>query len=302
MSTLVGYGSSDDEDGESRGFEEASGIAIFTFPAEKGIDAGQAHSDSACPTPTIADDDGSQKALADTGALQSKLVGAQPPPVYDLHKENATPTSSSLYSTNRAAIRNLTMPATPNFDIPPSPRGSPPPVMEQKFDHFARLKEQGVHFNEKLAASSALKNPALLHRLMSSAGLDNSNQYTTMLSKDLWDPSAFPDWAYKDELAKSQQQIAKKDEKEKLQTQRVGVDFVASSSAESPANGDGTVSMSKIKGSRASTAVRVAAEFGGQTVRSRYTSNGGFRDQLERQSSRVLKPQPRPRSLSPRRK
>lgn len=174
--------------------------------------------------------------------------------------------------------------------------------MEQKFDHFARLKEQGVHFNEKLAASSALKNPALLHRLMSSAGLDNSDQYATLLSKDLWDPSAFPEWAYKDELAKCQQQIAKKHEEEKLQTQRESVDFVHSNSAESPLNGDGTVSTPKIKRSRTSAAGRVAAELGGQPARSRFTSNGGFRGHLERRSNRMPEPQPRSRSRSPRRK
>lgn len=139
------------------------------------------------------------------------------------------------------------MPAMPNLDIPPSPPGSSSPGIEQKFDHFAKLKAQGVHFNEKLAASSALKNPALLDRLMSSAGLDKSEQYATVLSKDLWDPSALPEWAYKDELAKNQQQIAKKHEEERLQKQRESIDFIPSASTERSVNGDDEILMSKIK-------------------------------------------------------
>lgn len=180
------------------------------------------------------------------------------------------------------------MPAIPNLDLPPSPPGSPSPVIEQKFDHFAKLKAQGVHFNEKLAASSALKNPALLHRLMSSAGLDKSEQYATVLSKDLWDPSALPQWAFKDELAKSQQQIAKQHEAEKSQTQRENMDFVPSASSETSVNGDDAILMSKIKPSRASAAERVAAGLEVQTARTPYISNGSFRGQLERRSGRMM--------------
>ncbi|KAL8764418.1 MAG: hypothetical protein Q9184_000123 [Pyrenodesmia sp. 2 TL-2023] len=184
------------------------------------------------------------------------------------------------------------MPAMPNLDIPPSPPGSPSAGIEQKFDYFAKLKVQGVHFNEKLAASSALKNPALLRRLISSAGLDKSEQYATVLSKDLWDPSALPEWAYKDELAKSQQQIAKKHEDEKSQTQRESINFVPSASTERPVNSDDAISISKIKGSSASAAERVAAGLEVHRARTPYTSNGSFRGQLERRSGRMMESKP----------
>jgi hypothetical protein len=108
------------------------------------------------------------------------------------------------------------MPTVPNFDIPPSPPGSPPPTTEKKFAHFLQLKKQGVHFNEKLAKSSALKNPSLMQKLMNFADISEEEQYATTLPKDVWDPSGFPKWAYKEELAKSQQKVLKKKEEEKL--------------------------------------------------------------------------------------
>lgn len=127
------------------------------------------------------------------------------------------------------------MPPVPNFDIPPSPPGSPPPATEKKFAHFLQLKKQGVHFNEKLAKSSALKNPSLMQKLMDFADISEADQYTTTLSKDIWDPHGFPQWAYKEELAKSQQKVLKKKEEEKLGGPR---EFVpAAASGDSSRNG-----------------------------------------------------------------
>ncbi len=88
------------------------------------------------------------------------------------------------------------------------------------------LKKQGMHFNDKLAGSSALKNPMLLQKLMSSAGLITNDQYATTLPKDLWDPTAFPAWAYKEELAKGQQDITSKKKDENTRTQRDCIGFV----------------------------------------------------------------------------
>lgn len=129
--------------------------------------------------------------------------------------------------------------------------------MVQKFEHFMQLKRQGVHFNEKLAGSSALKNPALLQKLMASAGLEESDQYATTLPSDLWDPSAFPEWAYKEELAKSQQQIAAKGKADGLRTQRESVDFVPATQTGRPGDRHGTTSMPPSKASRAGAAERV---------------------------------------------
>ena len=124
--------------------------------------------------------------------------------------------------------------------------------MEKKFEHFLELKKQGVHFNEKLAKSSALKNPSLLQKLMVSAGLDEEDQYNSTLPVKIWNPKGFPPWAYKEELAKSQQEITKKREEESSRVQRESIDFVSATNAEESIR-NGT------KGSKASAAERVMA-------------------------------------------
>ncbi|KAL8673707.1 MAG: hypothetical protein Q9168_001868 [Polycauliona sp. 1 TL-2023] len=113
----------------------------------------------------------------------------------------------SPYSEKQATLRYLTLPTVVDLHIPPSPPGSPAPGTSQKFERFAQLKSQGMHFNHKLAGSSALKNPMLLQKLMSTAGLAIADQYATTLPEDLWDPASFPAWAYQEALAKSQQDI-----------------------------------------------------------------------------------------------
>ena len=165
----------------------------------------------------------------------------------------------SPYSANRVAVRNLTLPTIPNLDIPLSPPGSPPPGMDAKFEHFLKLKTQGVHFNEKLAKSSALKNPGLGQKLMEFAGIGEEDQYNTTLSEEIWNPKGFPNWAYKEQLAKSNQEVMKKKEEEKLRVQRESIDFVPAVSSANPGrNGVNTVTGGP-KSTRASAAERVMA-------------------------------------------
>jgi len=160
----------------------------------------------------------------------------------------------SPYSANRALLRDLTLPTAPNYDIPPSPPGSPNESTNARFKHFLDLKKQGVHFNEKLANSSTLKNPGLMQKLMDFSGIDGAGQYATTLPKDLWDPNAFPENAYKEELAKSQQKILKRKEDEKLRGQRESVDFV-------PANASGeSLSRSGTPGAGGRSGQKSAAE------------------------------------------
>jgi hypothetical protein len=147
-------------------------------------------------------------------------------------------TPQSPYSANRARLRQLTLPSIPNLEIPDSPPGSPPATTNSKFSHFLELKKQGVHFNEKLAKSSALKNPSMMQKLMDFADIDEASQYASTLPKELWDPNGFPEWAYKEELAKSQQKILKKREEEKTRGQRESVEFVpATASGDSSRSG-----------------------------------------------------------------
>ena len=164
----------------------------------------------------------------------------------------------SPYSAARSMARDLTLPSIPNLDIPNSPPGSPPPGMQKKMTHFLELKKQGIHFNEKLAQSSALKNPSLLSKLMTAVGMEGDEQYVTTLPKDLWDPSGFPSWAYKEELAKAQQEAQKKREEEAARTPRDSIDFV-SASVSGQSSRSGTPGLGSSRGQKASAAERVMA-------------------------------------------
>ena len=181
-------------------------------------------------------------------ALEAPLVGPILGPTVPVDDSKMSPeiqqegeglsAPQSPYSAHRALLRDLTLPTVPNYDIPPSPPGSPVTSTNTRFKHFLDLKKQGVHFNEKLARSSALKNPSLMQKLMDFSEIDDIGQYATTLPKELWNPQAFPEYAYKEDLAKSQQKILKRKEEEKLRGQRESVDFVpATASTESSRSG-----------------------------------------------------------------
>lgn len=142
--------------------------------------------------------------------------------------------AQSPYATTQAAIRNLTMPSVPNFDVPDSPPGSPPPQVTKRFAHFLELKKKGVHFNTKLETSPALRNPALLQKLMDFAGVDEYDQYASALPDDLAIPTSYPPWAYGDQLNKTQQQLLKRKDAEKAKIPREKIDFVGTSESSGP--------------------------------------------------------------------
>ncbi|THV95936.1 hypothetical protein D6D26_07266 [Aureobasidium pullulans] len=140
-------------------------------------------------------------------------------------EEDDGPVPSSPYTAGRLMLRNLTMPPVPNFQIPPSPPGSPPPDTTTKFARFLGLKKKGTHFNERLYHSSALRNPGLLPKLMDFAGISQEDQYATPWSQGAI-ATKFPDWAYGDKLVAAHEKIAKKKEQEKAKNPREAVDFV----------------------------------------------------------------------------
>lgn len=162
----------------------------------------------------------------------------------------------SPYSAARSLARDLTLPAVANMDIPPSPppaSGSPDPgldALNSKFDSFLRLKRtKGVHFNARLAASSALRNPGLMDKLLVFSGLETdfsagdedsaaaaaaaTGQYATTLVRDLWDPAAFPEWAYRGPLRRAQDRANR--ERERARGEAVA--FVAASASAAAAEG-----------------------------------------------------------------
>jgi len=185
----------------------------------------------------------------------------------------STSAPQSPYSEHRATVRNLTLPTVPNLDIPASPPGSPPPGMDLKFTHFLELKKQGVHFNEKLAQSSALKNPSLLKKLMDFAGVEEDKQYATTLPADIWDPAGFPPSAYKEQLASSQQEILKKREEERAKAQREAIEFVSASASNQSSRSGTPASGTNSKGLRGSVVERVMAGLDRDRVQSPRVSN-----------------------------
>lgn len=188
------------------------------------------------------------------GPVMPTTMPSPEPPSYDMDD----PTPQSPYSANRSTIRELTLPSVPNLDIPPSPPGSPVASTNAKFSHFLELKKRGVHFNAKLANSSASKNPSLMQKLMDFAGIDEKDQYATTLPKEMWNPDCFPKCAYREELAKSQKQILKRREEEKSGGKRTAVDFVpATASGES--NRGGTPSQPRGRMEVNSTSERIMA-------------------------------------------
>ena len=191
--------------------------------------------------------------------LQSTLVGPQAPPIDGLDGHGST-SRLSAHAERRATIRNLTLPTIFDLEIPPSPPGSPPPEISQKFEHFMQLKKLGLHFNQKLAGSSALKNPMLLHKLMSSAGLREPDQYATTLPKCLWNPTAFPAWAYDEALIKSQQDLISRKEGEDTRKERDRVDFIpAINQDRSSLKGNATMTLGSIaRASNAAERVRAS--------------------------------------------
>ena len=175
------------------------------------------------------------------------------PPQAMTTASSALSAPSSPYTNHRATIRSLTLPTEPNLDIPQSPLSLPTPAADERFSRFRDLKKQDIHFNAKLASSSALKNPSLLPKLMEFAGVGRGLQYTTTLPTELWDPAGLPTWAYKEELAEAQYRNSKKKEEEKVRIQRESIEFVATGTSRQPS---GSVIP---KATKASAAERVMA-------------------------------------------
>ncbi|TID27322.1 HCNGP domain-containing protein [Venturia nashicola] len=217
MPPLVAYGSSDEEEND---------------------DIPQENIESEAPPPTAS----SKKARPEpvpslaqpTAALPAQDARPQRPalgPSMPL-RPNLEPilgsdsAPQSPYTASRLSIRDLTMPPVPNFNIPPSPPGSPPLAATKRFTRFLELKKQGIHFNAKLETSSALKNPNLLPKLRQFAGIDEKDSLATALPEGLAVPTSFPAWAYTDQLNKTQQVVKKKKEEEQAQKQRESIDFV----------------------------------------------------------------------------
>ncbi|KAL7789423.1 HCNGP-like domain-containing protein [Trichoderma ceciliae] len=246
MAGLVGYASSDDEEGEDeKPQSQQESLQVATQAAALGADA--AEKDEPQPQ-TLKESSSSPKQDSHNRpqhpgigpVLQNAVpLGPSLPPADAsitktlLDPDGSQESPSSPYSSNRALIHDLTLPSVPNLDIPPSPPGSPRPEANEKVAQFLQLKTKGIHFNSKLEQSTALRNPSLMDKLLDFVGIDEVGQYETTLPKELWDPRGFPEWAFRDKLSKSREKIAKEKEADRTAGGRTAVAFVPSISSSS---------------------------------------------------------------------
>ena len=158
----------------------------------------------------------------------------------------------SPYSAERAAVRQLTMPRVPDFDIPAEEDqdqglgDTSAAALNKKFATFLELKQKkDTHFNARLAQSDAMKNPALMDKLMAFVGLPGASTdedakapvdpekaaapYGTTLPAEIWNPAAFPAEAYRRSLRRLQEEAAR----QRARVPGEPVSFVSATSAES---------------------------------------------------------------------
>lgn len=125
-------------------------------------------------------------------------------------------------------VRHLTQASHPMRAIPPSPPGSPDPATDARVQRFLDLKVKGLHFNEDLAKKNSFRNPALFSNLAERAGLTEDEQCTTSIPPSVTGFSKPPPFAYKEELARSQQSIRDQQASRKKQASAAGkrtIDF-----------------------------------------------------------------------------
>jgi len=213
MLGLVVYESSDEEETKGKASELESKSNGKTLPGKSSrsqVNSKAYSSDNLEIRPA------SQHHAASSEHTDLFIGPSKPERAYNSLNGNPQSTQSSPFSTSRSLIHDLTLPPVPNLDIPPSPPGSPDLATNEKFSLFLSLKDQGVHFNEKLSGSSSLKNPNLLLKLRQHAELDNEQQYATSLAPSLWDVSMLPTWGFKEELLKNQLNIRQKVDEKKV--------------------------------------------------------------------------------------
>ncbi|RMD41910.1 hypothetical protein DV735_g3208, partial [Chaetothyriales sp. CBS 134920] len=182
MNALVSYESSSDEEDTALTSTNDNAATAAVPPAEGHALAPMVG--PSLPPPSLDSDQGSS-VVADDLAVDALLAGLS----------------------EQDLIRHLTPASHPINALPPSPPGTPDPVVEARFSKFLELKKKGLHFNADLAKKPSFRNPAILKSLMARSGIDDQLSYASSLPTHVWDPAGFSPHAYKEELARSQQTI-----------------------------------------------------------------------------------------------
>lgn len=73
-------------------------------------------------------------------------------------------------------------------------------------------------------------------------------EYTTTLPADLWDPRAFPGWAFRDQLRRTREVVAKEREVARSAPGRSAVEFVPAAASSTESSGFNSSRGEKRKG------------------------------------------------------
>jgi hypothetical protein len=237
MSGLVAYNSSSDDEGPPQNISGTVPAPVAAASSKPGTqpDIGLSRDDQ----PKVRNEES-------TPSISMAPIGPMMPTDEDREEQGQYMDQLPDDLSEKDLVRHLTRTSQAMPSIPPSPPGSPNPATEARFKKFLELKAAGLHFNQDLAKKSSFRNPALLSTLAERAGLDQMDQYSTTLPTSIWSPNDMPSWAYKDELAKSQQAVRDQQAVRKKQASAAGkrsIDFVS-------ANGSGRNSQSSTPGSQ----------------------------------------------------
>lgn len=230
MNGLVGYNSSDEEDNE-----EPSPTLASPKPVPVLIDQ-----DTSVRT-NGTDQKGSLTAHAETrqesAPIQGPMVGPAMPTESALPGYEDDDVEDLPQMPERDMLRYLTQPSRPMTSLPPETDEYADPGVTSKIKRLLEFKAKGRHFNEDLATNTSFRNPNLFASLLERGNLPPQVQYASSLPSNLFSPDSFPDWAYKENLHKSQKEISSEIEATKKADSAVGkrtIDFT-------PATGNGVV-------------------------------------------------------------
>lgn len=204
MNGLVGYGSSseDEEDTSPTAVTTAAEPALSHPGADNSITVNGSSTDGHLPD------------VAETSSkpTQGPMVGPSKPAEAETanyeEDEVDEEVEDSIPTSERDMLRYLTQPSHPMTSLPPEPNEDADPAVTARFKRFLELKAKGIHFNEDLAGKTSFKNPALFASLLERTDLPPQAQYSSTLPSDIFHLDLFPDWAYKENLLKSQQAIS----------------------------------------------------------------------------------------------
>lgn len=242
MNGLVGYGSSDEEEGESSNVvlqSQSTAVetnAIYPVDAQK-LEPNGGHVDTQLTTAPV---QGPTTGPNRTASDEYELEGYE-----DDHN------SSAVAVPEQDMLRHLTQPSHPVTSFPPEPEGQADAQVTAKIKNFLELKKKGIHFNENLADKNSFNNPNLFATLLDRLGVPPEAQYSSSLPSEVFCVDMFPSWAYKEELLRSQQQIDAQNSASKKSQSTAGrrtIQFTTSSIDSQPLEND--VSETQIKRKR----------------------------------------------------